>query len=248
MLTPHQFLKKIFFDLKMKNKAYSLRAFAKKLGTSPGALSDILNGKRTLSHKSILQFSKNLALSPIEADQFTRTLSVQSKKSLETVQLHEDQFNMISDWIHYGILNLVQSKQCIHRIDWFANRLLVSEKKVQESIDRLLRLGFIKIVSGKYVRTVSPLKTPDDVASASVVKSNVSDLEMIQNAYITVPRDQRDSISTTMLIDRKKMKKIKEYLRSIQDDFAEHFEDSASADVYRLSFHLFPLKNHKDTI
>src|SRR3954470_2795889 len=51
---------------RLRNRAYSLRAFARKLEISPAALSEILNGKRNVSKRLAERLVNNLVLPPIE--------------------------------------------------------------------------------------------------------------------------------------------------------------------------------------
>jgi hypothetical protein len=56
--------------LQRKNSRFSLRAFARKLGLSPGMLSNVLAGKRNLSVEVALQVAQRLGYSPAETRRF----------------------------------------------------------------------------------------------------------------------------------------------------------------------------------
>ena len=58
-----------FSDLRLKNPAYSLRAFSRKLGMSSSSVSEILNGKRRVSIKIVQRISDRLCLDPYERTQ-----------------------------------------------------------------------------------------------------------------------------------------------------------------------------------
>src|SRR5690348_4546236 len=53
-------------EAKIRNSSWSQRAFAKKLGLSSGALSEIMTGKRPLSMKARKKIIDRLQLSPDE--------------------------------------------------------------------------------------------------------------------------------------------------------------------------------------
>jgi transcriptional regulator with XRE-family HTH domain len=77
--TAADYLISIFNERKDKNPRYSLRAFARSLGVSSGQLSEILSGKRPLSHKLARRVSIALALTENESQELTHLVSQQSQ-------------------------------------------------------------------------------------------------------------------------------------------------------------------------
>jgi len=77
--TASDFLTTIFNERKEKNPRYSLRAFARSLGVSSGQLSEILSGKRPLSHKLARRISIALALTDEESQKLIHLVSQQSQ-------------------------------------------------------------------------------------------------------------------------------------------------------------------------
>lgn len=77
--TAADYLISIFNDRKEKNPRYSLRAFARSLGVSSGQLSEILSGKRPLSHKLARRISIALALTEDESQKLIFLVSQQSQ-------------------------------------------------------------------------------------------------------------------------------------------------------------------------
>src|SRR4051812_17731490 len=61
-----------FLRGRQRNPRWSLRAFAKQLGVSHSALSEILSGKRALSQKAAVRFAQRLELSPADTKLFLR--------------------------------------------------------------------------------------------------------------------------------------------------------------------------------
>src|SRR5688572_26470320 len=64
-----------------RNPRYSVRAFARALAMSPGALSQILSGKRLPSYKTSLKITKSLGLSPKDRHKFLHSLADRQKQS-----------------------------------------------------------------------------------------------------------------------------------------------------------------------
>lgn len=77
--TAADYLITIFDERKEKNPRYSLRAFARSLGVSSGQLSEILSGKRPLSHKLARRISIALALTEEESQKLIFLVSQQSQ-------------------------------------------------------------------------------------------------------------------------------------------------------------------------
>jgi len=77
--TAAEFLISTFNERKDKNPRYSLRAFARSLGVSSGQLSEILSGKRPLSHKLARRISIALTLTEVEAQKLIFLVSQQSQ-------------------------------------------------------------------------------------------------------------------------------------------------------------------------
>lgn len=235
-------LHKKLVELKAKNPRLSDRYFAQKLGLSSGALSEILKGKRQISLKLAEKLAQRLQLEPSEREHFLRAFAQKVKLDVKSVQLQDDQFHMISDWVHFAILNLIKSKTCQHKPAWLAQQLQLPVKTVHEALERMLRLGLLERREGKYHRTKAHLHTSDDVMSLSIRKSNVQDLELISEQLEAFGLHERDLTSMTLLLDPAKMPAFKKWLRQSQDRFAAKFETTDSETAFRLTMALFPLK------
>lgn len=80
--TASEYLIAAFQERKEKNPRYSLRAFARSLGVSSGQLSEILSGKRPLSHKLARRISTSMSLGEAESKNLLFLVS-QQKHFLE---------------------------------------------------------------------------------------------------------------------------------------------------------------------
>lgn len=236
-----------FLELKSKNPRLSHRFFAQKIGLSSGALSEILKGKRTVSPKLATKIAARLNLDPVDTATFLGQglVSGVETKDIEYLRLQDDQFHLISDWQHFAILNLIKSEMCVHRPTWIAQQLNLPLKIAQDAIDRLLRLGMMVYEKKKYRRTQTHLQTSDDILNLSIQKSNIQDLEMIQNHLSTMDVQERDLTSLTLLLDPQKMPQFKRWIRRAQDQFALKHETTQSTTAFRLTVALFPLRKPK---
>ena len=232
-----------FEESKQKNARWSQRAYAAKIGLSSGALSEILQGKRPLSPQLKKKISAKLQLSPIEESEFFEEELPSHLKThrLEYFKLTTDQFHLISDWWHYAILNLMNTKGFKPTNPYISERLGLSPSRTKEAWERLLRLNLIKKDGQKYVRTFNRLDTSDDLLNLSIQKSHLQDLELIEKSITQIKPEFRDHTSMTVVINKKSIAKAKELIRLFQDRFSDETEVNDGDEVYKLSVSFFPL-------
>lgn len=239
METISRILEKRYLESKAKSPHYSLRAMAKRLGISSGALSEILKGKRKVSPKLTAKLAEKLALSPSER----RELGLKGVESNhEEFLLSEDSFHLISDWWHFGILNLTQTEGFRFDAGWISRRLGLSKFKIENAIDRLLRLGLLaQDKNGRLTRTHAKMKTVDNILNLAIQRSHRIDLELIAHCLEEVPVALRDTTSATMTVSPRSLPKLKELIRRFEDELMEEAESVKGSEVYRLSISFFPL-------
>ena len=138
-------------EFQLKNTAFSLRAFSNRLGMSPGAVSQILNGKRFVSKKIAQKICDKLLLDPQEKSEIVGLFPEQKKELLNNtalepnyLQLQSDQFRVISDWYYLAILSLMKTRGFKQSPQWISKRLGISQKEAKEAMTRLKRLGLIE--------------------------------------------------------------------------------------------------------
>lgn len=240
-----------FQEGQLRNPRFSQRAFASKLGVSSGALSEILKGKRALSPGQKKKMAEVLGLSPQEQLDFFEDDLPENLRPVrrEVFQLSVDQFHLISEWWHFGILNLLRTRGFRLDQDWIAARLGLQAKIVSEALERLFRLGHLKRTGAKVVRQHARVETTDEFFDVSVQKSHIENTRLIEKSLLENPLDSRDHTSLTIAINRKNMKRAKELIRVFQDQFEREIEtakDGEADEVYRLSISFFPLTHIKD--
>src|SRR5262245_19891132 len=94
-----------------RNSRYSLRSFARDLNVSVTALSDVLSGKRSFSHKNAEKVIQKLGWSPVQSQIFLADLAHSERptpQKIAEMQLQDDQFHFISEWYYFVILNLAK--------------------------------------------------------------------------------------------------------------------------------------------
>src|SRR5687768_7986409 len=151
--SPKQFLIQELERRQKINPRYSLRAFAKHMGLSPGELSEILKGKRKLSIKSAVRVSKALGLNVTESKHLLNLANLDKGEGLDILMsqgpknqeaLSADVFHVISDWYCFAILNLADTKDFSWNTSYIAKRLGLTLTQAQSALERLERVGLIK--------------------------------------------------------------------------------------------------------
>jgi plasmid maintenance system antidote protein VapI len=92
--------------IKSKNPSYSLRAYAAKLQIPPSALSEILNGKRSITDKMAKRIVGRLNLSKSKQAILLELNSIKIEQLSEDLTL--DYFRTISDWHYFATLSLAE--------------------------------------------------------------------------------------------------------------------------------------------
>jgi transcriptional regulator with XRE-family HTH domain len=226
-----------------KNPRYSLRAFARVLQVEPSYLSKLLRGERSLTERKIISFSKSLSLNPELVESFVKpTAPARSEPGF--VQLSEDRFQVISEWYHFALLELMTVKDFIPSVPWAARALGLRPTEVRAAVERLARLGFIELLpngtwksqSGNHTTLNSPF------SPAALRKMQTQTLSQAIEALDLVPIDQRDQSTMTMAISTRLLPQAKERIKQFRRDLGRFLQESEPTDeVYHLTISLYPV-------
>ena len=243
-----------YFEAKQKiNPSYSLRAFAKKLGLAPGALSHLMSGGRKISKKMALRLATILELEGKELEQFISSFSSVNSPNhqatnLEYVKLQMDQYAVISKWYHMAIMSLVKLDDFQYDTQWISKRLGITVEQTQKAIARLINIGLLEEAEGTIRRTIEKFETSDDIANLSLRSAHKENLQLAINAIDEVAVEKRDISAMTFAIDLKKLPEAKKKIRNFQDELAEFLTAGKKEEVYKLTMQLFPLTKLGETI
>lgn len=129
---------------------YSLRAFARNLGVNHSTLSQFMRGKRPLTRRTIEQLGARLKLSAGEIARFTSSLQRPAEPDgtiREASLLAHDTACAIAQWEHHAILELLKLPEFRPDSRWIARVLDLTVDEVNMSLQRLLRLEMLEMVS-----------------------------------------------------------------------------------------------------
>lgn len=151
------YLEREFERRRIRNPHYSLRAYARDLGTSPSRLSEALNGKRGISIELAQQLIEKLGLEGIDAEIFLLSVEAEHsrskkkkdaareklKETLASVPKEQPKTLTIVDWVAEALLKMSERESVTDNIEEVARKLDVPQFMVIESLRFLTRLGFI---------------------------------------------------------------------------------------------------------
>jgi len=229
---------------KARNSQYSVRAFARDLGISNTALSDVLSLRRELSRKNILIAAEYLGWSPQQKKRVMDELrGVEASDTLdEKLELEEDTFRLISDWFYFGILNLAKLEKNQADPKWIAKRLGISMVEASDALLRLKRLGYLETENGRLRRTAAPIRTTQDIPSAALRNYHRQNLKKSEEALDEIEVHLREVSAITLALDPSRMSEAKHVIQQFRRKLAKTFDAAGKpSEVYTLAIQFFPI-------
>lgn len=195
-------IQNVFIERCRTNEQYSLRAFARSLNVPVSSLSEIMNQKRPLTKnlRDKIGLALNMSLEQIEA--FDVHEHGNSKKSAHVRivddyrQLALDSFYIISKWYHYGILQLMRTKEFKNDYKWIANRLNIEANDARTAVERLKRVGVIEVQKNGSLKDVTMGKTShlkSDFTNEQLKNFQINALDKAIHSIKEVPIQLRDN-------------------------------------------------------
>ena len=234
-----------------RNKSYSLRAFARDLGLSPGFLSHLMSGKKRLSRERALRVSSALGLSDQQADRLMGAVSSSgaSKASTPSVPLALEQFRAFSRWYHLAILDLTTCKNFRSDASWIAKRLKISTAQSRDAVARLLRLGLLKDAGGAWLKTDRSLTLPTKRAEPEVREFHRQMIIKAMEALDDPSRAaflRRDVRGITLAVNPRKIPEAKLRIARFHQELADLLTSGDCTEVFQFNSQLFALSHETE--
>jgi uncharacterized protein (TIGR02147 family) len=240
-----RWLNEEFSRRRQKNSKYSIRAYARCAGLNSGAMSQILAGRRPLTLKQAEKIAAAFDLEGKCKQEFLGSATAEQNRlgasSAPYRVLKADIFKFIADWYHYATLSLLDTDDPPRTSQAIAKRLGIEVKTARDAIDRLLRLGLIHRIDGRWVVDTEALRTTEDIPSQAIRESHRQILKKIDVALDDVDVSRRDSSYVSFCCDPKDLPKAKKLIRRFRRHFTNALEVGSKKEVYAISIHLIPL-------
>jgi uncharacterized protein (TIGR02147 family) len=238
------------------NPSYSLRAFARDLGAAPSMISQVLAGKRGLSHEGARAMASRLGWEKAEALYFCTLVESQHSRSpirresarakLEKYfnsgrTLNLDAFQTISDCEHFAIHETLRLADVQGNPKKAAERLGLSEASVTEALERMSRLKLVKRdAHGRWRVCERTVFTVDEVPSSALRTYHNQVLSRASQAIHRQKVHERHYISTFLAIDPRHLPEIKAELRAFNELIMNRYGSKSHArETYGLGLQFF---------
>ncbi|MBS1970927.1 MAG: TIGR02147 family protein [Bdellovibrionales bacterium] len=234
-------LKKKLKDIQTKNTRFSMRSLAAKIGISPGALGDLMKGKRALSDFYAEKIAAGLHLKEEERKALFAAVTTRSRKFGKQKILAENEFSMITDWENYAILNLMKTKDFRSDVAWIAERLAIPESQVKKSVKVMMDLDLIISRQGEWIRNHNSISTTREIPSRYIVEAHKKDLLKAIEMLEKTPLSARSYTSITMPINTAKIEEARKLIRKFRRNLCLLMETGPKDEVYNLNIQLYPV-------
>lgn len=247
-------LKSSYQKLRTKNPLYSKRAFAKKLGVSSAALSEILNCKRAISKTKALALAAKINLNSKDnarltaAFENTEKLAKLKKRTnpRKEVLLEKSEFDLMSDWRYFVFMALIQTADFKNDPKWIAKRMGISINEVTQIIERLFELNIISVNLHNEIKDNSVCyRTAEDFPGDLIRRRQLDGLEALTE-LIENQNELQFGAFSTITTDTKKIADAKIMIEDFLRRLSLFLCDSKDRqEVFELQIQLFP-RTHRE--
>jgi uncharacterized protein (TIGR02147 family) len=259
------YLRDFYDSKKRESKAFSYRNFCRKAALkSPSIYREVVEGKRNLTHATINAFIAGLNLSERDGRFFENLVLFNQSKNENTKkkylailrglryrkpqrQIPVHLFEFYDKWYNPVIRELATA------IDWHGDYSLLARSvqpsikisDARESVEMLLRLGFIRKENDNVYRIADPdITTGAEVNSLAIRQLNRNYARLGLEAIDRFPPSQRDISSVVFGIPHSKVHIFKKELAEFRRRMIELAESSGQEKTdsfYTLVLELFPI-------
>lgn len=230
-----------------------MRALALDLDVDHATLSQLLRNKRRMTAETIRRLGGRLGLPVERLDAFVegelRAEAAGSDESSEIQSLATDAAHVVSDVLHFALLELVRLREFQADVRWIARVLDVSVDEVQVALQRLVHLGLLEMEApDRWVdRSGHAASNVDELAQVAVERLYEQVRRLASRAVREIPRGYRDQSSTTIAIRTARLPEAIERIGRFRREIVQLLEQDAERDdVYQLEIHFFPVTKLKD--
>jgi uncharacterized protein (TIGR02147 family) len=260
------FLKNTLAERVSKNPAYSLRALAKQLDLSATFLSKVTRGQKNLSVQSAQKICHKLHMGERESEYFCSLVQYETTRSPEMKaklleklnvlnrkhpmsNLDLDAFQVISDWYHMPILEMTRLANFKMSPLTIAQRLGITTIEAEVAIDRLLRLGLLKIGKDKKYRKSSERNLANSNKSNQALRHyhKQTIAKALQSVEVQDPKE-RFLGADFFSVDPRQIPEAKLMIEEFIDKLLEFFRrGERQTEIYQFSAQLLRVTKKKDS-
>jgi uncharacterized protein (TIGR02147 family) len=256
-----EYLQDYYIEQKSKNSAFSFQFFANKAGfKSKSFLKLVIDGKKNLTDKSIIQMNRALKLGSKAFSYFKDLVAYNQARSIKLQNYYfsriagynkrnraklilQEQYEFYSKWYYNTIRELICIADFKGDYDKLAAmvRPRISVRKVKQSVKLLLKYGLIKKTKQGFRQTDSIITTGDEVKSLAVQNFHLQNLVLAGESIDTCPTNQRDISCLILGLSKKSFQAIKSEIQQFRKKLLKIADNEKEPKrVYHVGFQLFP--------
>jgi uncharacterized protein (TIGR02147 family) len=245
-VSTHDFRAFLELELARRNSVnpnYSLRAFARDLGVDSSFLSKLLNGKRSMTGRTILTLAPRLPLSEEQVQSFVKNSNGRRRRygamaSRQLLEIEDQAVGETIEWYHLAILALFDVKNFQPEPGWIGERLNLSLEQVQQALEELTTVKLLaRDEKGGWLcqalrHTVSSQRFP---------RVNLIKQQILEQAAELAPKKLGDHSAMTLAISESRLGEAVERIQKFRRELAHFLNEPKEKDgVYHLAISLFP--------
>lgn len=255
------FLLDVVTDLKKQCVGFTYRNFAKSAGFgSPNFLLLLIKGERNLTAKTSLRIAKAFGLDGLQAKFFENlvmynqakisdekiiyaTEIVKIRSQLDSFILKDNQFNYYTNWRHVAIKELIHIRPNLTNSE--IAELLNPEcsiEDVENSVQILMNLGFIKKENGVYQSLIQNIFTGDKFISSAVIEFHKNMMRLGAESLDRFTSTDRDITAATVAVSKENFEKIRLKIKELRQEIMALSEaEQNDPSIIQINFQMFPL-------
>lgn len=221
-------------------KALSLRALAKKIGMSPGALSETINGRRNISERVALQIIDGIGLPSDQAE----SMKIEMRRQIQGDRhlLKDEASEMVGKWYYSTILCLFELSTPIRTEKEISERLGISLEEASAAAEFLTRHKMLERQENGDLELVGTYwTTTDGISSAHVRQAHTNELELARLSLNKISVERRDFTSITFAGNSDQLERVRKEIRSFRDRISHIMSEGDSDQVYKFNIQFFPV-------
>jgi transcriptional regulator with XRE-family HTH domain len=229
-----------------RNPRYSLRSFARQLGVDHATLSQLLRGRRALTAAAIDRLGTRLKLDEKRIEIYRVSARREGRRypsAGEARRLTQDAANVMADWCHFAILELVRLRSFRPDSRWIARVLDIGVDEVNMALQRLLRLGLLEMPErGRWVDRSGPSTASLEDFTQAAVQRLFEQLRRLEHDSVKRTAGRAEWSSTTLAVNTARIAAASARLARFQRELIAFLEqDTEKNEVYRIDIGLFPV-------
>lgn len=239
-----------------------MRAFARDLGVSAPHLSQVIKGTKTFSSESARKIASILKLNREESEYFGLLVQIDHSDSdrdqlisnakqfreRNSVKVQEaDQLEMIKEWYHIPILEMIYLTDFNYKAPDLAKRLGITAFQAENALSRLCRLGLLKLQGVEYIKSDTNIVFRSPKRHEAFKAFHCEMIDKASQAVESKAIEERVIASQTFCMDVELLDEAKTIIREFSRKMTDLFAKSKKYnEVYQLNVQFFGLSETED--